>query len=108
MSFGKNILQIRKKAKLSQSEFAKLLKVKQPNIPRWESESVTPSILTIIKIAKNLNVTTDELLLSEDELKGKKTSDPALAMRIKSIEKLSEKNKETLFQVIDAYLKSLK
>jgi len=99
MNLGKNIIQLREKAGLSQAEFARLLKVPQPNITRWESGAITPSIESIIKIAKALGVSIDEILLTENEREKLEPSNHALLKRFKSIEKLPNKDKETLIQL---------
>jgi len=108
MNFGKNISLIREKAGLTQTEFARLLKIPPPNVTRWESGSITPSIQSIIKIAKTLGITTDEILLPEDEREVSKSSNIALSRRYKSIEKLPNKDQDILFQIIDVFLKSKK
>lgn len=108
MKLGKNIRLIRLKAGLSQIEFARLLETSQPNIHRWEKDIVSPSIKSIIKMAKLLNVPTDSILLSPDERNTLNSSNTFLSKRLKSIEKLTYKDQETLFQIIDAFLKSKK
>lgn len=108
MNLGKNIKELRIKAGLSQDEFAKLLKVQQPNVYRWECNVVTPSIQTVIKIAKTMNVSADNILFSASDRKKLETSNSGLAKRLKAIEKLDYKDQNTLFQLIDTYIKSKK
>jgi len=105
--FGKNISLIREKAGLSQAEFARLLKVPQSNLNRWESGSITPSLETIIKIVKTLNISFEEILLSENERKAK-SPNIALSRRFTSIEQLPHKEQDILFQIIDVFIKSKK
>jgi len=106
MNLGKNIHQLRIKAGLSQDEFAKLLKVSQPNVNRWENNIVVPSIKTVIKIARVLKISADSILFSTKDKNRLKSSNLALSKRLKNIEKLPTKDRRTLFQIIDAFLKS--
>lgn len=63
----KNISQLtilRKNNKLSQSELAKKMNVSQVTISMWESGTSYPSVPTIHKLSKILNVTAEELFKS--------------------------------------------
>ncbi len=56
-----NLKYIRKKLKLSQNKFGKLLNVNQTTIARWEDENRKPSIDKSIEISAILNISLDEL-----------------------------------------------
>ena len=62
MSVGKNITQLRKEKNLTQTELAKLLFTSQDTISLWELDKSLPDVLSIIKMTKIFNVTSDYIL----------------------------------------------
>lgn len=67
MSFGKNLMRVREKRSLSQTDLAKLTDLSQPAISQFEKGKANPSPDTIGELAKALNVTTDQLIFGEDD-----------------------------------------
>jgi len=55
------IKQYRKKAKLSQSDIAKIMKVKQNTFSQWENDKRIPNARQAIKLAKILETTVESL-----------------------------------------------
>ena len=53
---GANIIAIRKRLRLSQAAFARLLNVDRANLYKWEHNKVVPSPVTIAKIAAYRNM----------------------------------------------------
>ncbi len=62
MSIGKNIRDLRKELKLSQTELAKLLYVSQDTISLWELDKSLPDIKALINMTKIFNVSADYIL----------------------------------------------
>ena len=56
-----NIKEFRKKLKLSQSDIAKIIEVKQNTVSQWETGERIPSVLQGIKLAKILETTVESL-----------------------------------------------
>lgn len=84
MSFGKRLLEARKKKGISQEELAGKLNTKGPAIGRYERDEMKPSIEAASKMAKILEVSLDWLVDNTDaEL------DTATLNRIQDINKLS-------------------
>lgn len=88
---------------MTQEELAKEVGVTQPNVYRWEMDQVTPSIETIKKLAKALNISVDGLLFTEEERRDLKIADKELLEKIKELENLNRKDKEALVRLIDAF-----
>jgi transcriptional regulator with XRE-family HTH domain len=103
MSVGENIRKYRKSLKMTQEELAKKMSVIQPNIYRWEKGLVTPSIETIKKLSKILNVSVDGLLFSDEERKKLRITDKELLEKIKDIEELNDEDRQALVRLIDAF-----
>jgi len=62
MKFNERLKTYRKRAGLSQEQFASALNVKQYNVSDYEVGRSEPSIELLIKIAKILEISIDELL----------------------------------------------
>lgn len=67
MSIGQNIKSIRKKRNLTQTKFAQSLNISRTYLSDLENNRKSPSIDTINKIAKKLNVPTMHLLTQDAE-----------------------------------------
>lgn len=55
------IKEFRKKKKLSQTDIAKIMKVKQNTISQWENETRMPNVKQAIELANILNTTVEIL-----------------------------------------------
>lgn len=62
MSIGNTIRELRIENKMSQTELAKLLFTSQDTISLWERGKSLPDILSIIKMTKIFNVSSDYIL----------------------------------------------
>lgn len=69
MSLGKNLSLIRKKKGISQEELASKLNVSRQTISKWENDETIPNIYEVSAASKFLNVTIEELLNYEEEIK---------------------------------------
>ena len=56
-----NIKKFRKKKQLSQSDIAKLMKVKQNTISQWENDERVPNVRQVLKLAEILETTVESL-----------------------------------------------
>lgn len=103
MSFGSRLLQARKKKGFSQEDMAKQLGTKGPAIGRYERDEMKPSIEAATKMANMLGVSLDWLVGNTDaEL------DTATLNRIQDITKLSQKDKELVFEFLDSFISNRK
>lgn len=55
------IKEFRKKKKLSQSDVAKIMKVKQNTVSQWELDRTIPNVKNAIELAKILETTVEQL-----------------------------------------------
>lgn len=62
MNLGNNLFQARKKAGLSQESVAEKLGVSRQTISKWETDETIPDIYQSKKLAKLYNLTLDELI----------------------------------------------
>lgn len=68
MTFGEKLQQLRKKQGLSQEELAERLEVSRQAISKWENEGSVPDSGKIVALSRIFSVSTDYLLLDEEEL----------------------------------------
>ena len=64
-TIGERIKELRKQHGLSQEEVSKYLEIQRTTISLYESGDATPPAMTIIKLARLFNVTTDYILCYE-------------------------------------------
>ncbi|TAF83708.1 MAG: XRE family transcriptional regulator [Sphingobacteriales bacterium] len=103
MSFGKRLIQARKKKGISQEELATQLNTKGPVIGRYERDEMKPSIEAAANMAKILEVSLDWLVGNTDtEL------NTATLNRIQDIDKLNQKDKELVFEFLDSFISNRK
>ena len=62
-----NIRKIRKRRIMSQESLASLIGVTQGAVSQWESGKTTPTAKNIIDLARVLDCTTDDILITDKE-----------------------------------------
>ena len=103
MSFGKKLLEARKKKGLSQSDVAKVLNTKGPAIGRYERDEMKPSIDVATKLANLLDVSLD-YLVGKTELE----LDPSVLNKVVELQKLPKEIQDKLFFFIDMSIRDFK
>ena len=99
MNIGKQIADLRKQKGISRDELGKEIGTSGAVIGRYEREEITPSVEIANKIAKALEVSLDYLVGNTDlELTDK------LMNRIKEVARMTEKDKDYVYALIDAFI----
>jgi transcriptional regulator with XRE-family HTH domain len=102
---SKRIRELRKEKKWSQDELAKKIdSADSRQISRYETGRITPSVETTVKIAQAFDVTTDYLLIENAPRKPFIMEDKEVLKNLENIQKLSEKDRDCLFHIIDALM----
>lgn len=99
MSFGKRLLEARKRKGISQEDMAVRLGTKGPAIGRYERDEMKPSVELAAKMAAMLDVSLDYLAGLTDV-----QPDKELAERIMEVARFPEDDREHVFSVIDAFI----
>jgi len=68
MNLGERILDLRKKAGMSQGALAEILNVSRQSISKWETNSSVPELDKLVKISEVFNISLDELVHGEERL----------------------------------------
>ncbi len=99
MNIGKQIADLRKQKSVSREELGKKVGTSGAVIGRYEREEITPSVEIANKMAKALEVSLDYLVGNTDlELTDK------LMNRIKEVARMTEKDKDYVYTLIDAFI----
>lgn len=69
MKLGNNLFQARKKVGLSQEAVAEKLGVSRQTVSKWETDETVPDIYQAKKLAKLYNLTLDELIEFDIDVK---------------------------------------
>ena len=105
-AFGERLARLRKERGLSQIALAEKIGIIQQLITDYERERIRMHAEMVIRFAKALGVTTDELLLGEKKPTAMSKLDISLkvARRLQKIEELSPSKQRTILQTIDMFL----
>ena len=107
-TFGEKLKQLRKERSWTQDKLGEEVGVHGRHIGKYESGRAMPNAEAIIRIAKTLAVSIDSLLI-EDFRESQQTEislqDQDLLRKFKAVESMSEKDKEVIQSLIDAYIK---
>jgi transcriptional regulator with XRE-family HTH domain len=103
MELGENMMLIRKKKSLSQSDLGKLVGTSGDVIGRYERGDIKPSIEVVQKLADALEVSIDYLVGKSNILLDKQAIE-----RIEDISKLPDDKKNYVLNLIDMCLRDFK
>ncbi|WP_228465919.1 helix-turn-helix domain-containing protein, partial [Flavobacterium psychrophilum] len=108
MSIGEQIKKVRLAKGLSQKEVVMGANIDKAQFSRIENSKTDPSFSTIEKIAKSMGCTIAELFASAEELKDINSHDKSLMEKLVLMETLNEEEKQTLFNILDAFVSKKK
>ena len=103
MSFGKRLVEARKKKGFSQEEVANRLNTKAPVIGRYERDEAKPSIEAAARLANLLEVSLDYLVGNSDI-----EVNTNMLNRVLQLQTLNEDDKNTALKLLDAFLRDSK
>jgi len=99
MTIGSKITELRKQKGWSQSDLARHAEVSREIIGRYERNDAVPSIEVAKRMADVLEVSLDYLAGDIDQ-----AVDKATLNRVMQIGKLSEKEKQMVYEFLDAFI----
>jgi len=108
MSIGEQIKKVRTAKGLSQKEVVMGASIDKAQFSRIENSKTDPSFSTIEKIAKAMGCSIAELFASAEEIKDIHSHDKSLMEKLTLIETLSDEEKQTLFNILDAFVSKKK
>jgi transcriptional regulator with XRE-family HTH domain len=99
---GEKINLLRKERSLTQIDLAKKLGIKQPSLNAWEKNKKNPTIPMLKKLSEIFDVSVDALLFEKKDIENLPVKDKALLSKLKEIDKLSESEKDIIFNMINS------
>jgi transcriptional regulator with XRE-family HTH domain len=106
--FGERLERLRKAAGYSLRELAAEVGISHRMLVHYEKHSGYPSSQLLPKLAKALNVSTDQLMGTKQVKKNGRSKDNRLWRRFAQVEKLPATQRRPIIQFIDAFLGSKK
>lgn len=98
--FRTRLIQLRKARNLTQQALADAVQVHLNQIKRYEAGTTQPHLDVLIRLAKALHVTTDELLFDESE---RGPSDD-LALQFEAVSHMPEKERSIIKALLDGMI----
>jgi len=105
-TLGQRLARLRKKRALTQCELAKIIGIAQSTLTDYERDKLRLHDNIIIKIAKALKISADQLLGLKNVENNNKSPSLKLMKRLYEIEKLSLSQQKVLLKNIDMFLKA--
>lgn len=104
MKLSDTIKKIREAKDMSQKEVATALKMDASQYSRIENGKTDPSFTIVAKIAKALGVTLSELFKADDIFNDVQSQDKTLMEKLRLLDTLEDKDKESLYHIIDTFI----
>lgn len=108
MNIGEKIKKVREEKGLSQKEVAINLSMNPSQYSKIENGKVDPQFSSIEKIANALGVSIADIVNSENVFSDIDSLNKSVVEKVQLIEQLDEKQKESIFSIIDMALYNLK
>jgi transcriptional regulator with XRE-family HTH domain len=109
ISVGTQIQKLRKEKNLNQSQLAEKIEVSLTQLQRYENKGVQPPADILRKLADTFNTSIDFLVYGDSEQKAQQSiKDNELLSQFKAVEQLDSKDKSTIKDIIDAFIKRSK
>jgi transcriptional regulator with XRE-family HTH domain len=106
---GKQIQLLRKEKGFSQTQLAEKIGISLTQLQRYENKDVQPPADILKKLADLFNTSIDFLVYGNLELKAQQTiKDNELLAQFKAVEEMDSKDKSTIKDIIDAFIKRSK
>ena len=104
MAIGDRIKQLRTTKNMTQSDLSEIVGLTYIQIGRYEKGKSNPSSDVLQKLASALDTTTDFLMSGDTEQVQAQLSDKELLKQFREVEKMEEKDKSIVKELIDAFI----
>lgn len=100
MSFPSRLAQLRKQKGLSQQALADIADLHVNQVKRYETGTAQPTLEALIKLAKTLHVSLDNLVFEEDE----RGPDEGFKLQFEAISQMPKEEKEIIRALLDGMI----
>ncbi len=106
---GKQIQELRKQNGWSQNQLANKIEISITQLQRYENKGIQPPADVLKKLADAFNTSIDFIVYGNNEQKAQQSiKDSELLSQFKAVEELETKDKNTIKDIIDAFIKRSK
>ena len=103
---GQRLARLRKEKGYTQKELAERMGLIQALISAYENEKIRLNAEMIIRFAKSLDVSADEILGLHHEKRTRNTASLKIIRRVNKIESLPDSKQKALLKTIDVFLET--
>jgi transcriptional regulator with XRE-family HTH domain len=103
-AIGERLARLRKERGITQVEMAELLGASQGNVSDYERGEVRLHGELLVKLARILKVSADEILGLDASPPRRAPRDRRLLRRLQDVDRLSKRDREALLRTLDAFL----
>lgn len=100
MNFPTELIQLRKQRELTQQQMADAVGIHVNQIKRYEAGTTQPTLEALVKIAKNLHISLDDLVFGENE----RGPDEALKLQFEAVSELEDADKMIIREVLEGLI----
>lgn len=100
MGFRERLVELRKERGLTQQALAKIAGLNVVQITRWETGSSQPSLEALVKLARGLRTSTDDLLFGQDD----RGPDDELRLHFEALARLDPEERQLVKGLIESVL----
>ena len=100
MDFPNRLVQLRKKNNLTQQQLSDLVNIHVNQIKRYEAGTAQPTLEALIKMAKALHVSLDDLVFETNE----RGPSPDFALQFEAIAQLSSEEQAIVREVLESLI----
>ena len=100
MNFPTELIQLRKQRELTQQQMADAVGIHVNQIKRYEAGTTQPTLEALVKIAKNLHISLDDLVFGENE----RGPDEALKLQFEAVSELEDADKLIIREVLEGLI----
>jgi len=104
MNVGENIKKIRMAKGLSQKEVTITSGLDTAQYSRIENGKTDPSVTTLERIAKAMNISLADIFSTNGELREINSSDQTIMEKISLVEALPDEERKTIYFMLDAFV----
>ena len=100
MNFPTQLIQLRKQRELTQQQMADAVGIHVNQIKRYEAGTTQPTLEALVKIAKSLHISLDDLVFGENE----RGPDDNLKLQFEAISELEDTDKFIVLEVLEGLI----
>jgi len=100
MSFSAKLIELRKKQGFTQQSFSETVGLHVNQIKKYEAGTAQPTLKALVKVAKALHVSLDQLVFDD----GERGPDEGLRLQFEAVSKMSDEEKTIIKALLDGMI----